>query len=629
MPGVDRPAALFTRLSMSNKTSGQNWLAAISDIPRDWALICCDGQKRPWDPTTGRALKNWPEHEGLTVEEVQEYEPPAVGVLLGEKSGGLLAIDFDGPGSEEKFLETFGRPCEELPQTIAWTSGKPNRKQMAFVVDREHWPFIKPKPYADKNRKTILEIRWNGQQSVIAGAHPETEGYQWVDGCSPEEHPDPAGAPDWLLETLIETKTETKAKGQKGKDAANAKKLLENLDPSKCSTYKPWVEIGMCLHSVSEDLLEAWISFSSKMNNFDREECEEKWKTFTADRGLTVASLVYMAEQYGYDKDRKKKKGNGIVPKGSRGGNVGKVEWIIEGFLAKGGTTLLAAEAGSGKTSLLLRAAAAVEEGELFLDQVPTQKGRVLFIQGDEPEGQSEAKMYLMGLKDDITGTPFDIHYLEGALDYSSFEEQTRKYDLIVIDSATSALAKEGGEVEDAEFSRLLYKINSAVSKNGCSCIITTHLRKSADGVKRLDITPQDIAGRTTIANAITDFFGLMKVAKDEQKWEDHFALKCLGKRYCRSGEVWQLQGDPESFWWGLNAVTDGMPPKERKNLERKVLDWFGEHPEPVALKELSALIGTNEEYLRRICTGLYQCKKLERKSVPTKGKPSFRYFLT
>jgi hypothetical protein len=612
---------------MSKTTFCTSWLADLKNIPRDWALICCDDQKRPWDPTTGRALKNWPEHLGLTVEEVQEYEPQAVGVLLGEKSGGLLAIDFDGPGSEEKFVEIFGRPSEELTQTIAWTSGKPNRKQLALVVDREYWPFLKPKSYAGKNNKTILEIRWNGQQSIIAGAHPETEGYGWVEGCSPQDYPDPAEAPYWLIESLIKTKTSTRTKEQRSEEVTKAKKALWNLDPAKCSTYKPWLEIGMCLHSVSEGLLESWITFSSKMDNFDREECEVKWNTFSGNRGLTVASLTYMAQQYGYDKD-KKRPVNGIVPKGFRGVNVGKVEWMIEGFLAKGGTTLLAAEAGSGKTSFLLRAAAAVEEGELFLDQVPTKKGKVLFIQGDEPEGQSEAKMYLMGLKDAITGTPFDILYLETVLDYASFEEQTSKYDLIVIDSATSVLAQEGGEVEDAEFSRLLYKINSAVSKNGCSCIITTHLRKSTDGFKRQDITPQDIAGRTTIANAITDFFGLMKVAKDDQKWDDHFALKCLGKRYCRSGEVWHLQGDPESFWWGLNDVTDGMPPRERKNLEEKVIGWFDKHSEPVTLKELSAKTGTNEEYLRRVCTGLFQCKKLERKSVPTKGRPTFEYFL-
>jgi len=628
MPGVDRPAVLLTRLSMNTKACGQNWLDTLCDMPRDWALICCDGQKRPWDPTTGRSLKNWPEHEGLTVEEVQEYEPEAVGVLLGEKSGGLLAIDFDGPGSEEKFLEIFGRPSDELPKTIAWTSGKASRKQLAFVVDRDYWSFIKPKSYPGKNNKTILEIRWNGQQSVIAGVHPETEGYQWMEGCSPQEMSDPAEAPYWLLETLIETETVTRAKEQRGKDATNAKKALKNLNPSKCTAYKTWLEIGMCLHSAGEDLLQNWISFSRKMDNFDKKECEEKWKTFNADRGLSVATLVYMAKQYGYDENREKEPGNGIVPKGSRGVNVGKVEWMIEGFLAKGGTTLLAAEAGSGKTSFLMRAAAAVEEGELFLDQVPTKKGKVLFIQGDEPEGQSEAKMHLMGLKDDITGTPFDIRYLETVLDYGWFEEQSKNYDLIIIDSATSVIAKEGGEVEDAEFSRLLYKINSAVSKNDCSCIITTHLRKSADGFKRQDITAQDIAGRTTIANAITDFFGLMRVAKDEQKWDDHFALKCLGKRYCRSGEVWQLQGDPESFWWGLNDVTDGMPPKERKNLEENVLAWFSENPEPVTLKVLSAKTGANEEYLRRVCTGLFQCKKLERKSIPTKGRPTFEYFL-
>ena len=45
---------------------------------------------------------------------MQDYEPQPIGGLLGETSGGLLAIDLDGPGSEEEFIESVGRTCEEL-----------------------------------------------------------------------------------------------------------------------------------------------------------------------------------------------------------------------------------------------------------------------------------------------------------------------------------------------------------------------------------------------------------------------------------------------------------------------------------------------------------------------------------
>jgi len=86
-----------------------------------------------------------------------------------------------------------------------------------------------------------------------------------MEGCSPQEFSDPAEAPYWLLETLIETETATRAREQRGKDATKAKKALKNLDPSKCTAYKAWLEIGMCLHSAGEDLLQTWISFSSKM----------------------------------------------------------------------------------------------------------------------------------------------------------------------------------------------------------------------------------------------------------------------------------------------------------------------------------------------------------------------------
>ena len=99
-------------------------------MPSDWALLPLDGNKRPIDPASGLLMKGWARHQGFSSDELQEVMPLAVGVLLGPISGGLLAVDFDGPGSEERFQHIFGRPSSELPPSLSWSSGKPERRQV-------------------------------------------------------------------------------------------------------------------------------------------------------------------------------------------------------------------------------------------------------------------------------------------------------------------------------------------------------------------------------------------------------------------------------------------------------------------------------------------------------------------
>ena len=119
------------------------WLQQLDDIPCDWALLPLDGNKTPIDPRSGLLMAKWSEEPGYTTDEIREASPKAVGVLLGPVSGGLLAIDVDGPGSEEMFQKLYGRPSTDLPQSISWTSGKPERRQVGFVVDQDWWTEIK------------------------------------------------------------------------------------------------------------------------------------------------------------------------------------------------------------------------------------------------------------------------------------------------------------------------------------------------------------------------------------------------------------------------------------------------------------------------------------------------------
>ena len=149
-----------------------------------------------------------------------------------------------------------------------------------------------------------------------------------------------------------------------------------------------------------------------------------------------------------------------------------------------------------------------------------------------------------------------DFAYLTGTLDLDWYERVSKSYSATFIDSSTSLLAHEGSYHEDPAFTTKLYGIGAINSANGIGCIITSHLRKSADGVPRKDLSVEDIAGRATIRNALQDYWGLMR--NPSPRWDEHYTLKCFGKRYCRLGEQWELQGDPESFWWGIQDVHNG-----------------------------------------------------------------------
>ena len=608
-----------------SSSSSDHWVNSLHHLPREWALLPLNGNKQPFDPSTGFKIADWASKPGWDASSIVQLSPDACGVILGPVSGGLLAVDFDGPGSEECFQKVFGRPSTELPTSIAWTSGRPERRQVAFTVGKVWWnDLCGLKTFKNAEGSTVLELRWKGHQSAIAGTHPQTPGYHWLPGCSPQELRNPAFAPDWLLYPLLQCEKPLKPCNHSEHDVDRALDLLAHIPADQFAAYVPWLSVGMALHSVDAGLLHSWIDWSRPMPSFDEQECIEKWNSFgKSSSQLTIGSLHYWAECHGYRMRKRNPSTLLIHPKGRRGGDVGKVSWMIEGFLAKGATTLLASEAGAGKTSLLMHAAAAVEEGSLFLGEVPTTKGDVLFIQGDEPQRDSEDKQRLMGLEG-----AFDICYVHEHLEPEDLVPYADTYDLIIIDSATSLLTKEGSYHEDPTFTSRLYGLQEIISSRNCSCIITSHLRKSADGAPRKFLTEEDIAGRSTIRNALQDLWGLMRCP--EPRWPDHYSLLCFGKRYCSKGEIWELQGDPESYWWGLESVKDGLSPQERRLMVDKLMEWLNDHPEPMTSSGLAGVLAKDYEHVRRVCKSLYAQGKLKRTSLQSQGmgRPQYAYSL-
>jgi hypothetical protein len=133
-------------------------------------------EKRPY-------LPDW-QNNGMSLLEAIEGlgdRHTGYGLLLGEPSGGVLAVDIDGEGPLNLWLQHF----QEIPNTICWTSGKPNSFQFAFQLSpeqrdklnnytRSRWVFKSP----DGKQ---LDFRWTGCQSLLPPSlHPSGEHYTWV-----------------------------------------------------------------------------------------------------------------------------------------------------------------------------------------------------------------------------------------------------------------------------------------------------------------------------------------------------------------------------------------------------------------------------------------------------------------
>ena len=312
-----------------------------------------------------------------------------------------------------------------------------------------------------------------------------------------------------------------------------------------------------------------------------------------------------------------------IEPAVLGGGDVGKIDWVIRDFLARGAFVLLAAEMGSGKSTLIYRAAEAIFEGSLFLDQLPTKKGRVLVIQGDEPPADATKKFRRMGLE-----TQFEMFYADPPLNLNWLEKQIKSkvYIAIFIDSITSLFATNGMEVIDLGFPRKLYRIGKAFAEANVAGLITSHLNKPSENKIRTRVTKHDIQGVSTISAAVTDLWGIWKVPKPE--WPEHYNLSCLGKRHCKDGTLWKLEGNEEDFYWSLNEVDHGLKPQEKLFLESKINNHFDQFPEPLPLSDIASRLGTSYEYVRRVCTEMFEMGVLSREKIENgkKGRPTFLY---
>ncbi len=229
-----------------------------------------------------------------------------IGLRLGTISGGLLAIDCDGELAEAKLQELSQG---ELPPTVSWTSGKAGRRQLLYQIPSEIHDKIKTIKL-DCGDGQYLEYRWEGCQSVLPPSrHPETGQYHWL--LSPQQQC-VAAAPQWLLDYLIEKcqphhsppppriYASPPSAFQQWTEIDWAQSYLCAISSQRADDYDQWVQIGMALHSVSDNLLSDWENWSRQSSKYKPGECERKWRSFKPGGGIGIGSLAQWAKADGW-----------------------------------------------------------------------------------------------------------------------------------------------------------------------------------------------------------------------------------------------------------------------------------------------------------------------------------------
>ena len=180
-----------------------DFIAQLVALPRDWAYVAVDGRKRAYQLD----WQSKPISRAALGREIKAGRAKAVGIIAGPSSGGLLFVDHDGLSATAE-LERLGVPLRDLPPTIAFTSGRDGRFQLAYHVPADHWPAMRGRRVfktgildADGKAEN-LDLRWAGHYSVVIGDHPQTTGYRWLPGRSPADQP-LAQAPPELIQLLI------------------------------------------------------------------------------------------------------------------------------------------------------------------------------------------------------------------------------------------------------------------------------------------------------------------------------------------------------------------------------------------------------------------------------------------
>lgn len=131
----------------------------------------------------------------LTLQQI-DIKKDNIGIMLTEKSNGIVAIDFDGMSSIDYYYKLFNI---DIPDTVAFTSTREGRHQRLFKINSEYFQYLSLKQLktgtvgSDKKAEQ-LELRFQYEKAAQSVLPPSivtddlgTRQYQYLPNLSPQD----------------------------------------------------------------------------------------------------------------------------------------------------------------------------------------------------------------------------------------------------------------------------------------------------------------------------------------------------------------------------------------------------------------------------------------------------------
>lgn len=161
---------------------------------------------------------------------------------------------------------------------------------------------------------TAIDVRADGGYVVLPPSdHVSGQEYAWDFDHDPTEH----GITDAPRTLLAACKARPKGEAPEPapleaqwhfvrlsqEQVDEIRSALDWLPEEYVNEYQKWVLIGQALHSTmaQEQAFALWKTWSQKSAKYDGDrELRKKWRTFGADRGITIATLFGIAKEHGW-----------------------------------------------------------------------------------------------------------------------------------------------------------------------------------------------------------------------------------------------------------------------------------------------------------------------------------------
>ena len=161
-------------------------------------------------------------------------------------------------------------------------------------------------------------------------------------------------------------------------------------------------------------------------------------------------------------------------------------EVLVDKLIMSGTISMVAAESGTGKSSLIYQIMESVTTGSPLFDMFPTKRVNVHVIQVDESYVNARRKWQRMQLKPDSSKVTFCWEWSPTQMEELEERIISKNIGLCFMDSF-GKLFGASGDMNTIEAGYYMYSLNSIAAKTGCAFVVAHHLKKDQSKHKKIN----------------------------------------------------------------------------------------------------------------------------------------------